>query len=68
VARAELDLLIETYEKKIGPHNGARVVANGVEFANPADIVLAWGSAMPHTGKLSPSQYLAGAFSRALDC
>src|ERR1700731_1153645 len=24
---AALDLLIETYEKKIGPHNGARVVA-----------------------------------------
>src|SRR5215475_15900803 len=24
---AALDLLIETYEEKIGPHNGARVVA-----------------------------------------
>src|SRR5262245_61830653 len=24
---AALDLLIETYEKRIGPHNGARVVA-----------------------------------------
>src|SRR5262249_20035023 len=24
---AALDLLIETYEKKIGPHNGARVIA-----------------------------------------
>jgi nitrile hydratase subunit alpha len=27
VEPAALDLLIETYEKKIGPHNGARVVA-----------------------------------------
>jgi hypothetical protein len=27
IERAALDLLIETYEKKIGPHNGARVVA-----------------------------------------
>ena len=25
---AALDLLIETYEKKVGPHNGARVIAN----------------------------------------
>src|SRR5438477_889676 len=24
---AALDLLIETYEKKVGPHNGARVIA-----------------------------------------
>jgi nitrile hydratase len=27
VEPAALDLLVETYEKKIGPHNGARVVA-----------------------------------------
>ncbi|HET7032611.1 MAG TPA: nitrile hydratase subunit alpha, partial [Casimicrobiaceae bacterium] len=27
VEPAALDLLIETYETKIGPHNGARVVA-----------------------------------------
>jgi nitrile hydratase subunit alpha len=30
VEPAALDLLIETYEKKIGPHNGARVVGQGV--------------------------------------
>jgi nitrile hydratase len=27
---AALDLLIEIYEKKIGPHNGARVASNSV--------------------------------------
>ncbi len=27
VEPAALDLLIETYEKKVGPHNGARVIA-----------------------------------------
>jgi nitrile hydratase subunit alpha len=31
---AALDLLVETYEKKIGPHNGARVVAKA---RRPAD-------------------------------
>ena len=31
---AALDLLIETYEKKVGPHNGARVIAKA--WADPA--------------------------------
>ncbi|KAF0119859.1 MAG: nitrile hydratase, partial [Xanthobacteraceae bacterium] len=31
---AALDLLIETYETKVGPHNGARVVAKS--WADPA--------------------------------
>src|SRR5471032_214427 len=31
---AALDLLIETYEKKVGPRNGARVVAKA--WADPA--------------------------------
>ena len=33
VEPAALDLLIETYEKKVGPHNGARVVAKA--WADP---------------------------------
>src|SRR3981081_1611041 len=34
VEPAALDLLIETYEKKVGPRNGARVVAKA--WADPA--------------------------------
>src|ERR1700690_2650299 len=34
VDSAALDLLIETYEKKVGPRNGARVVAKA--WADPA--------------------------------
>jgi len=33
VEPAALDLLIETYEKKVGPHNGARVIAKA--WADP---------------------------------
>jgi nitrile hydratase subunit alpha len=50
---AALDLLIETYEKKIGPHNGARVVARAwvdEEFkqrllAEPTQVIASLGCA-----------------------
>ena len=42
---AALDALIETYETKVGPHNGARVVARAWADASYRDWLLADGSA-----------------------
>ncbi len=47
---AALDLLIETYEKKVGPRNGARVVAKA--WADPAYRERLFTNASPAIGEL----------------
>ena len=47
---AALDLLIETYEKKVGPRNGARVVAKA--WADPAYRARLFKDATPAIGEL----------------
>jgi nitrile hydratase len=42
---AALDLLVETYETKVGPHNGARVIAKAWSDRNYRSWLLADGSA-----------------------
>src|SRR5260221_12007609 len=47
---AALDLLIETYEKKVGPRNGARVIAKA--WADPAYRARLFKDASPAIGEL----------------
>ena len=48
---AALDLLIETYETKVGPRNGARVVARA--WADPAYRARLIGDATPAIAELA---------------